>query len=78
MARYEFRNKDTGEIIEHVVAYNDLPTFLESNPELERVYSAPNVSSNTKDNISRTSDGWNDLLKGIKKGSDDQNTIKTK
>ena len=78
MPVYEFRNRESGEVEEHRMSYTQIDDFLEMNTHLERYYSAPNVSSNTKDNISRASDGWNDLLKGIKKSSDGQNTIKTK
>lgn len=34
--------------------------------------------SGFKSNLSRTSDGWNDVLKKVKKGSGRANSIKTK
>jgi predicted nucleic acid-binding Zn ribbon protein len=36
MPTYEFRNKQTGEVTEHVMRIADLDAFKEANPHLER------------------------------------------
>ena len=39
--------------------------------------SAPPLVSDSKSALTRAGSGWNDILKGIKKGSARSNTIKT-
>ena len=75
---YMFRNKTTDETEEHVVSHKRLLEFLEENPHLERIYTSPAVVSGVGSALSKAGNGWNDLLKNIKKGSDSESTIKTK
>lgn len=39
MPTYEFRNKETGEVTEHIMRIAELDAFKEANPQLERFIS---------------------------------------
>lgn len=43
MPNYVFLNKETNQIEEHRMSYKDLDAFKESNPNLERYFSAENL-----------------------------------
>lgn len=78
MPLYQFRDVDTLNIEEHMMPYSEIDMFLMRRPELERVYTSPSIASEVGSRLNKTDDSWNDLLKEVKKGSDSQNTIKTK
>lgn len=40
MPRYDFKNKETGDIVEHTMSYTKLDQFLLDNPNLERFHSS--------------------------------------
>lgn len=44
---------------------------------VEQVIGAPQIVSGTKSPLRMAGSGWNDVLKGIKKASGKNNTIKT-
>lgn len=76
MPMYQFRNKETEEMEDHIVAHKKLVEFLEENPHLERVYMSPAITSETGSTLKKAGDGWNNLMKRIKSTSDEQSTIK--
>ena len=41
MPTYDFRNKETGEITEHIMRISDLDAFKASNPHLEQTMTTP-------------------------------------
>ena len=43
MPRYDFMNKETGQVEEHTMSYKDLDQFKVDNPHLERYFSPENV-----------------------------------
>ena len=43
MPTYQFLNKNTGEVEEHVFSYTKLDEFKQQNPHLERYFSAENL-----------------------------------
>ena len=43
MPRYDFLNKDTGEVEIHTMSYTKLDEFKESNPHLERYFAAEDL-----------------------------------
>ena len=50
MPTYDFKNKQTGEIVEVIIRISEYDKFCEDNQHLERYYgpgSAPQVNSNT-------------------------------
>ena len=43
MPVYEFLNKDTNELEEHIMSYTKLDEFKEQNPHLERYFAPENL-----------------------------------
>lgn len=80
--KYKFRNTETEEVIEVDMKMSEYDQWKEENPEWERYYAptdAPQFTySGTRDVISRTPDGFKDILNAVKKGSGRDATIKTK
>ena len=79
MPIYNFRNKETGEETEVMMRIAELDQYKEDNPHLEQfLKGAPASVGMVRDMYSRVPDGFNDVIKQIKKGSGMRNTIKTK
>ena len=79
MPIYSFRNKETGEETEVLLRIAELDQYKDDNPQLQQFISrAPANVGMVKDMYSRVPDGFNDVVKQIKKGSGMRNTIKTK
>lgn len=79
MPTYSFRNLKTGEEIEIILRISELDQYKEDNPHLQQfIGKAPENVGMVKDMYSRVPDGFNDVVKQIKKGSGLRNTIKTK
>lgn len=78
MPTYCLKNKETEEEHdEYFTSYSKLEEFLVSNPSFMTIIrSAPALVSGVGG--AKISDGFNDLLKGIKRGSGQGNTINTK
>ena len=76
MPTYTLRNKKTHESFDVFCNYKELQEKLDSNPELIHVLSFPKVITQQGSLLSKTSDGWKDHLKEIKKASGEGNTIK--
>lgn len=78
MPVYEFRNKETEEVIEVMLKISEYDNYIKENPNLERHYStAPGITSGHKTARQLAGSEWNDHLKRIKKSSGRDNTIKT-
>tara|TARA_Y100000389_G_scaffold154342_1_gene154835 strand:- start:629 stop:865 length:237 start_codon:yes stop_codon:yes gene_type:complete len=76
---YTFKNNDTGEVFEKHMRMADQKPYLEENPNLSLVITPSKIVGGYKSTISQTPDGFNDVLKNIKKGSDPKHcTIDTK
>ena len=80
MPGYTFKHNETGEIIEVDMRPSEYDDWKENNPEYSRYFgAAPALSwGGTRDVISKIPDGFNDILKTVKKSSGRDNTIKTK
>ena len=64
MPTYDFRNKETGEIIENVVmSMHDLDKYKEDHPELERYFGnqAPKVTYG----LPKQSDGFKEVMSKV-------------
>lgn len=69
MPLYEYRNKDTGEIITKMVKIADREQFLKDNPDLESVISAPKIASSDSGGLlKQAGDGWKEVQSRIKSG----------
>jgi hypothetical protein len=79
MPTYNFRNLETGEETEVILRISELDQYKEDNPHLQQFLTrAPGGVGMVRDMYSRVPDGFNDVVKQIKKGSGMRNTIKTK
>ena len=76
MPTYTLKNKETEEYFEVFCNYDDLQNILKEDETLSHVIQAPNMVTMVGSTLGKTSEGWRDLLKSIKKGSGKGNTIK--
>ena len=73
MTSYDFRNKETSEIIEVSISFTKLNKFKEYNPHLEQYHSSfTGLVADAHDRDKRP-DGFNDVLKSIKKANPGSN-----
>ena len=69
MPTYQFRNKETGEIIEERMSFTLLDKYKEDNPHLEQYHdSFPGVVGDAGIK-NKVPDGFRDVLKSIKKAN---------
>jgi len=72
MPLYEFKNKETGEIEEHMMKYSDKEQFLKDNPHLQSgIWTAPPINYSgqaAKSLLGRAGDGWKEVQDRIKSG----------
>lgn len=73
---YDFKNKETGEVIEKLLRISQLDEWKAENPDWEQVMlSAPGLVSDSKTPLKRAGTEWEDKLKRIKERSGKANTI---
>lgn len=77
MPTYRIRNKKTQETFEEFMTYSELQEKLKNNPDLVHMLSTPSFITQAGMTINKTSDGWKDVLKKVKKGSAKDNKINT-
>jgi len=78
MPTYQFKNKETGEIVDQFLKLSELDQWKEDNPQWETYHgSAPELVTGTKSALRQAGDGWKDLLNRVKDGSGRNNTINT-
>jgi hypothetical protein len=75
MPTYVLKNKETEEHFEVFCTYDDLQNILKEDESLSHVIQTPKMGTMVCNTIGKTSDGWKDLLKSIKKGSGRGNTV---
>jgi predicted nucleic acid-binding Zn ribbon protein len=69
MPLYDFENKKTGEIEEHMVKLADYDQFLIDNPDLKRIISPVGIDfDGSKSMLQRAGDGWKEVQSRIKSG----------
>ena len=82
MPSYDFENKETGEIEEHMMSYTKLDQFKKDNPHLKQVIlSAPGIDyDGGKSVLDRAGAGWKGVQDRIKSGlpPKDRHRIKSK
>jgi len=76
MPVYTVINKTSQEHTEVFCSWNELQEMLKDD-NLTQALSLPKIVHDAGSLLARTSDGWKDHLKEIKKGSGRDNTIKT-
>lgn len=77
MPTYTLKNKETNEEYDVVCSYSAVQEMVETNPNLERVITAPGIVSTHTSTLRKAGSEWNNLLTSIKKQSGKGNTIKT-
>ena len=77
MPMYTFRNIEDDEHVTHFIPYDeldDLSTTLKDEG-WERVFIAPGLIGMHGGTLSKTSDGWKEVLKKINRNSPGRNTV---
>jgi putative FmdB family regulatory protein len=83
MPNYEFHCSSCGEIFDRIVTYGDRDQKTEC-PACQKVQGKRQVSAarvsykGAKSDLARAGSGWNDVLKKVKGGSAQKNTIRTR
>lgn len=78
MPLYQFKNKESGEVIEKVLRISQLDEWKAENPLWESYHTKPpGLTSSSKSTMSMAGKDWEDHLNRIKKGSGDGSTIET-
>lgn len=78
MPLYDFENIETGEVETKMMSVASMEEYVKD-PNIRQVLSAPKIVSGYKSTVSQIDNGFNDVLKSIKKSSDPKLcTIETK
>jgi len=75
MPVYTIRNNETEETMNVKMSYKDFQDFLHSNPEYSQIFKMPATVSGSVSAHRRAGEGWQDILKKVKKSSGKDNTI---
>lgn len=65
MPTYTFRNKNSGEVFDKLMSWNDRQDYLTQNPDLEVVMGSPAMGDSVRLGIRRTDDGFREVLSKI-------------
>lgn len=77
MPSYTLKDMKTGNTWDVVCSWEDLQETLDVMPDVIQVLSTPKIVSGTGSNLSKTDNGWKEVLGKVKSGSGRGNTIKT-
>jgi hypothetical protein len=69
MPVYTIRNNDTEEYTEVTMSYAQFKEFLQGNPEYSQVFKMPATVSGRMSTHRMAGEGWQDVLKKVKKAS---------
>ena len=67
MPTYIFKNKDTGEVVEHELKMSDYDQFMEENKNLERYYDSGHMGALIRGINQKPAAGFREILTNIKK-----------
>lgn len=66
MPTYTFRDKDTGEVYDKIMTWNDREQYLVDNPNLETIITgAPAMGDSVRLGIRRNDDGFREVMSKI-------------
>lgn len=65
MPTYTFLNKNSGEVFDKLMSWNDRQVYLEQNPDLEVVMGAPAMGDSVRLGIRKPDDGFREVLSKI-------------
>lgn len=77
MPTYTFINNDTGESEDHLMSLSEREQFLKDNPNYSQALTTPVIGDPVRMGVTKTPDGFNQLLKHAKK-SHLHSTIQTR
>lgn len=75
MPVYTVRNDVTEEIMDVNMSYKDLQDFLHGNPEYSHIFKMPATVTGRMSTHRMAGEGWQDVLKKVKKASGKDNKI---
>lgn len=78
MPTYTLKNTDTNEEWDVFCSYSKLQEMLKENSNYQTVHKSVSLVSGTNDTLSKTPDGFRDVLHKMKSGAGRNNTIKIK
>ncbi len=67
MPNYSFKNKETGEEFDELMSWDEKVKYLEENPHIQTVITAPNIISSTGNFNSKVPQWHKDNMKEMKK-----------
>ena len=76
MPSYTLKNQND-ELSEVIMSWTELQNHLSEYPELKLMPSTPMLVSQQGTTLSKTSDGWKDLMKNMKQKAGRESTIKS-
>ena len=77
MPSYTFINKETNESMDRIMSIAERDAYLAENPHIKQALSAPPTGDSARMGVTKVSDGFNDILKHVKK-SHLHSTIQTR
>ena len=77
MANYTFIDTKTNKEFDISMPISEYDTYVENNPHLQQVLSAPAIADPSRLGLRKPDSGFRDVLKRIKKASGRKNTINT-
>lgn len=76
MPLYTMRENSSGQTQTLILSLSEREEWLQKNPGWTQVPSAPKIVAGTGSLLSKTDDGWKELLGKVKKGSGKDNTVR--
>jgi hypothetical protein len=77
MPSYTLKDIKTQDTWDVVCTWDELQDTLDAMPDVIQVLSTPKIVSGVGSTLSKTDDGWKEVLNKVKSGSGRGNTIKT-
>ena len=77
MPSYTLKDTKTQHTWDVVCTWDELQDTLDAMPDVIQVLSTPKIVSGVGSTLSKTDDGWKEVLNKVKSGSGRDNTIKT-
>jgi len=65
MPTYSFINNDTGEVFEKILSISGRESYLNENPNIKQIVTAPNIIGGTVSVHNNKDGGFNDMMKRI-------------
>lgn len=67
MPIYQYKNEETSEVTDHFMSIADMEQFELDNPHMKKIIHAPALGDAMRLGVRKIDDGFNDILKSIKK-----------